>query len=176
MALGLVFMSFPQFMKQPGIASHKILVATDKMRSGPFDKAVIFVLEHNHYNTIGLMLNRPPRTPGEPYAGGPVEPNVYCTLHSLDVSTQATVRIAALDIGYTKGEDFSRKVEHGDVRPQEHMVFRGYTGWGRGQLQREIDAGAWKIVDPGAGFIFHTKPDKMWDAAMALPAAAQQQE
>ena len=168
LVLALLFLWLPYHLKQPGIANHKILIATDKMRGGPFDKAVILVLEHNGYSATGLVLNKPPLKPGEPYMGGPVEPNVHYTLHSLDLSGKETTQIAPLNIGYTKGDTFLLLIGRMGDKPQEHVTFRGYTGWELGQLQREIDAGAWKVVYPSDALIFHTQPDEMWAAAMKL--------
>jgi putative transcriptional regulator len=172
LALALLLLWFPYHLKQPGSANHKILVATDKMRGSFFNKAVIFVLEQNGYEASGLVLNRPPLKPGEPYTGGPVGTDTYYTLHSPGFSTGEAVQIPELDISYTKGKEFG----HNTGTPQEYRVFKGYAGWGYGQLQREIEAGAWKVVSTSAAFIFHTRPDTLWDTAMKLPAAGQQQE
>ena len=41
-------------------------------------------------------------------------------------------------------------------------VFRGYAGWGPGQLEGEIEAGAWLVLDSEPGDVFSSKPDELW--------------
>jgi putative transcriptional regulator len=44
----------------------------------------------------------------------------------------------------------------------EVRVFRGYAGWGPGQLEGEIDAGAWLVLDAQTGDVFTNRPDELW--------------
>ena len=41
-------------------------------------------------------------------------------------------------------------------------VFRGYAGWGPGQLEGEIEAGAWLVLDPEPTDLFTHEPDELW--------------
>ena len=41
-------------------------------------------------------------------------------------------------------------------------VFRGYAGWGPGQLDGEIEAGAWMVLDTEPGDVFTDHPDDLW--------------
>jgi len=41
-------------------------------------------------------------------------------------------------------------------------VFRGYAGWGPGQLDGEIEAGAWLVLDPEPTDLFTDTPDDLW--------------
>lgn len=41
-------------------------------------------------------------------------------------------------------------------------VFRGYAGWGAGQLELEIGTGSWIVVDSTDDDIFSTAPDHLW--------------
>ena len=41
-------------------------------------------------------------------------------------------------------------------------VFRGYAGWGPGQLEGEIEAGAWLVLDSEPGDVFSDDPDELW--------------
>ncbi len=168
LAVALLCWWVPHYLKQPGIFNHKLLVATDKMHNSPFDKSVILVLEQDSHGALGLVLNKP-LGPGAPYAGGPNEQNAFYTLHTLDLSSKTTIKIAELNIGYTKGDTFMMMIGHMGDRPQEHMIFRGYMSWKRGQLPDEVTDGDWKAVKPTTALIFHTKSGDMWAAAMKLP-------
>lgn len=176
LALAALFFWFPHQLQQPGIANHKILIATEKLQDGTFDKTVILILRHNGYGAFGLVLNNPPPQQGGADSGGPVEGKVYYTLHSLDVSAPETISLPDLQIGCTKGEKFAKDLGGRREKPEEYIIFKGYAGWGRQQLSREIAAGAWKIIDFNRDLVFHTNPKKMWETAMRMPAAEQKRE
>ena len=42
----------------------------------------------------------------------------------------------------------------------------GYSGWGPGQLESELDASAWLLSDVDRDLIFNTPPDEMWEKAI----------
>ena len=44
----------------------------------------------------------------------------------------------------------------------EVRVFRGYAGWGPGQLDGEIESGAWLVLDSQPGDVFSNRPDELW--------------
>ena len=41
-------------------------------------------------------------------------------------------------------------------------VFRGYAGWGPGQLEVEIAAGSWMVLDSEADDVFSDDPEELW--------------
>jgi putative transcriptional regulator len=41
-------------------------------------------------------------------------------------------------------------------------VFAGYAGWGPGQLEREIDAGAWFVVPARPEDVMSDNPESLW--------------
>jgi putative transcriptional regulator len=41
-------------------------------------------------------------------------------------------------------------------------VYAGYAGWGAGQLQAEIDEGAWYVVPAEPADVFDTDPEHLW--------------
>jgi putative transcriptional regulator len=42
----------------------------------------------------------------------------------------------------------------------------GYSGWGPGQLEAELQESAWLISDVSEELIFDTPPDAMWEKAI----------
>ena len=61
--------------------------------------------------------------------------------------------------------------------PARARLVIGYSGWGAGQLEAELEASAWLMSDVTRDLIFDTPPEKMWEAAIrrlgADPAALQ---
>src|SRR5205823_3696749 len=45
-------------------------------------------------------------------------------------------------------------------------LFAGYSGWGPGQLESEIEAGAWFVVDVQADDLLCPEPDALWRSVL----------
>jgi putative transcriptional regulator len=45
-------------------------------------------------------------------------------------------------------------------------VFAGYAGWGAGQLESELSAGAWWVVDAAADDVFSDEPEMLWQRVL----------
>jgi len=45
-------------------------------------------------------------------------------------------------------------------------VFAGYAGWGAGQLESEIDAGAWFVLARDAGDALAADPTGLWQQVL----------
>jgi putative transcriptional regulator len=97
--------------------------------------------------------------PDEPvYVGGPVQPEAVVVL--ADFADVEQAEVAVLDsIGFLPGEieDTSTIGRLRGVR-----VFAGYAGWGPGQLEEELEEGAWIVVTGRSGDVFTTSPDTLW--------------
>jgi putative transcriptional regulator len=44
-----------------------------------------------------------------------------------------------------------------------HRVFRGYSGWGAGQLEDEVTFNSWYIVPSESTDVLTTSPDTLWN-------------
>ena len=42
-------------------------------------------------------------------------------------------------------------------------TYIGYAGWSAGQLEHEVDLGAWHVMPADAGTVFHADPDSVWE-------------
>ena len=45
-------------------------------------------------------------------------------------------------------------------------IFVGYSGWGGGQLDHELAAGAWFVVDAEPSDLFSPQPENLWGAVL----------
>jgi putative transcriptional regulator len=65
----------------------------------------------------------------------------------------------------------------GPEPPALTRLIVGYSGWGPGQLEAELQASAWLISDVDRDLIFSTPADRMWEASIrrlgADPASLQ---
>jgi putative transcriptional regulator len=155
----------------------RLLVATPPLEDANFDRSVIFMLEHHDEGAIGVVLNRPSiesldepldrwidlqSAPSSIFAGGPVEESALIALaetiapltESGDYLSPVSGTIASADL---TADPALVAAEVRGVR-----VFRGYAGWGPGQLEGEIDAGAWLVLDSEPSDVFSGNPDELW--------------
>jgi putative transcriptional regulator len=159
----------------------RLLVATPLLGDPNFRRSVVLVVEHEvTEGTLGVVLNRPTKTPvgqvleqwtglaTDPsvvFRGGPVSPNSALALalvpgkdeplgwRALD-GAPALARLGLLDL---------------DTPPRllapaisSLRVYAGYAGWSPGQLQAEIDEGAWYVLMAEPGDVFSADPERLW--------------
>lgn len=160
-----------------------LLVATPDLDGSSFGRTVIVMLEHDAQGAMGLVVNRPiGRThaadllstmglePGrletelEVYSGGPVEPGRGFVLHSPDYEGEGTT-IVNHSLAVTTRSEVIRELAAGRG-PKQSMIIFGYAGWGPGQLEDEMEAGAWFTIPLDTALIFDKDPDDKWDEAM----------
>lgn len=139
----------------------QFLVATPALVDPNFRRSVVYLVEHGEDGTLGFIVNRALETPlGElweecPAAlaghrlaaeGGPVEPQKGLLLHQ-DADLPGTARMGH---GLYIGGDIDRLAARWAAGPDAAgpRLLLGHSGWGPGQLDRELAEGAW-ILRPG---------------------------
>lgn len=156
----------------------QFLVASPYLGDGNFNRSVVLVIKHDEDGAFGLVLNRPTdstvsdiwkvvaETPSDCldpiYLGGPVS-GPLVALHSLSSASEAEV---------VEGVFFSAHKDHLDrvVRAQPPFrLFSGYSGWDKGQLDGEMEAGGWLTCPATAEFVFY-KPDDLWEQLVRIIA------
>jgi putative transcriptional regulator len=166
----------------------RLLVASPILNDPNFDRTVILVLDHgSETGALGLVVNRPTSLtvtaavptwsdhvaePAVVFVGGPVAAESAIGLARTDDVTRATVDAEADDaaaegfgaVGFfgLGTVDLSREPE--DVHPSVAAlrVYAGYAGWAPGQLEGEIDEGAWWVVDAEPDDAWTRMPQDLW--------------
>ena len=155
----------------------RLLVATPPLEDPNFDRTVVYVLEHHADGALGVVVNRPTdellgeplerwsdlqATPAAVFDGGPVEPNALIALalahEPLDEPTDELAPIS----GRVASADLTTDPAFVDDSVSAVRIFRGYAGWGPGQLEGELEAGAWLLLDAIPDDIFDDHPDLLW--------------
>ncbi|MGH9304376.1 MAG: YqgE/AlgH family protein, partial [Acidimicrobiales bacterium] len=62
--------------------------------------------------------------------------------------------------------DLHRDPDDIPVRLQGLRVFTGYSGWGPGQLEGEIEAGAWFVVEGRHQDVLSEDPEGLWQRVL----------
>ncbi|MEX2486533.1 MAG: YqgE/AlgH family protein [Nitriliruptoraceae bacterium] len=152
----------------------KLLVALPALADEPFRRTVVLLLDHDADGALGVVLNRPTDAlldgplaawaplavpPQRVFGGGPVEPTAVVAIgRSPDGAVGdwepiiERVRLVALDADVDEVAD----------EVTQMRVFAGYAGWSAGQLEDEIAAGAWVVVDADPVDVFTVEPDRLW--------------
>ena len=159
----------------------RLLVATPLLGDPNFRRAVVLIVEHEIVEgTLGIVLNRPTQigvgqvleqwtelatNPSVVFKGGPVSPNSALALalvpgkdeplgwRALD-GAPALARLGLLDL------DAPPRLLAPAI--QSLRVYAGYAGWSPGQLEAEIDEGAWYVVGAEPGDVFAAEPGRLW--------------
>jgi putative transcriptional regulator len=161
---------------QPGV----FLYAAPDLEDPNFAETVVLLIEHGRDGSLGLVIDRPSDLPltevlGKGagleglrvYWGGPVQPEAVLGLIRTDSPGEKMARV--LDGVYLTGSRTDLGAAARGKRPEGRVrVYRGYAGWGKGQLQAEIEAGGWLITPANASAIFSTDPEGVWQRARQL--------
>lgn len=156
--------------------ARKLLVATPLIGDGNFDHTVVLILEHAAEGAVGVVLNRPSPLAvselltgwedvgGVLFSGGPVSPESLIGLsRSWPGCAESGWTPILGDIGSV---DLSLGAEQLAGRGGLRLFF-GYAGWDAGQLDGEIAAGAWFVVDPEPDDVLTDDPDDLWRSVLA---------
>ncbi len=165
----------------------QFLVATEALRDPRFARTVIYMVRHDASGALGLIVNRPVRdVPLAPllrqfglddrgvngsirfHYGGPVEPASGFLLHTAEYATAGTERVGG-DIAVTvlsPRPEVLRDIGHG-AGPRRFLFALGYSGWAAGQLEGEIDNGAWITVPADESLLFDDDHARKWERAMS---------
>src|SRR5580704_413924 len=159
------------------LAPGTFLVASRDLGDPNFSETVILLLRYDEeQGAMGLIVNRRGDLPLSrvfedvkqaksrkdlAYLGGPVEEgNVLALLKSsrkLDEEQRVFPGVYLIS-----DKDQLEKALADKLEPNVFHVYLGYAGWGPGQLERELDLGAWHIVAPDAASVFDDDPDSVW--------------
>lgn len=157
----------------------RLLVATPILGDPNFDRTVVLLLEHGEEGAVGLVLNRPSETdvadplpewdgvaaaPSVIFVGGPVAQSAVIGLARCGAGGAATGwRPLGGGVGIVDLGDGPADV----VAPIEDLrLFAGYAGWGDGQLEAEIDAGAWWVVAAAPSDALSPAPELLWSTVL----------
>jgi len=168
----------------------RLLVATPELRPDPnFARTVVLMLEQNEEGALGVVLNRATdatigealpawesvtAAPAVLFVGGPVQPDSAIGIGRRVDAGDESRKEPGTEPGEPGAEGFAPLF--GDlgtidlerdplfVVPAVDLVrvFVGYAGWGSGQLESELAAKGWFVVDAEPTDVFCRQPDALW--------------
>ena len=158
------------------------LVATEKMKDNRFNQTVIVMLESDQNGAWGLVINK--RVGTMPIAllidpslntsaereklfkinipvfwGGPVDTKEIFILHTVEYQSDTTKNYGDISIS----QDYNILLDIAKNRgPEKSLVILGYSGWGSGQLEGEMERDSWVLSEINKDLIFKIDNDKKW--------------
>ena len=158
-----------------------LLLSMPQLHDPNFAQTVVLLCQHSEEGAFGLVMNRPVTTTAkvmahgtideasehelEVWIGGPVEPDRSWILLPDDDSDDEAIRVCEGVFLSTSASVLQRIIDH-DADDRTRLI-AGYAGWGPGQLDAEIAAGAWVPVPLDEAILFDDDIDKKWENAFA---------
>jgi putative transcriptional regulator len=157
------------------LAKGHILLASEGLADPNFAESVILIVQYDTaHGTLGLMLNRRTEMPlsrlfpkvkhatADPvYLGGPVAlTTVQALLRQPQKAEQATPILA--DLYVTGKKELIEKSMAARLGPSHFRLYLGSAGWAPGQLERELEQGAWSVLAGRPQIVFDRDPDSLW--------------
>jgi putative transcriptional regulator len=168
------------------------LLSMPQLTDPNFSRTVVLLCKHSEEGAFGLVINRPLLTSGmvtvkldppvstdrelEIWIGGPVEPHRSWILVGQEPDEAEELRgmRVADNLYLSTSPELLRRLLEPSPPPMARLIV-GYSGWGPGQLEAELDESSWLISDVDRDLIFQTPSDQLWEAAIrrlgADPAA-----
>jgi putative transcriptional regulator len=163
--------------KAPGSTLTAILLVAQDVVSDPnFGGSIVVVMNNLGPAPVGLIVNRPTSIPvsrlfpklqrlaqmhDRVYFGGPVEIRTVWFLVRAKIAPASAIRVC--DGVYVSSSQKLLLKLLGRKKPMQGLrIFVGHAGWYPGQLQAEIEGGAWAPKRADAESIFNPEPQLPW--------------
>ena len=162
------------------------LIATEKMTDSRFSKTVTIMLESDENGAWGLVINKrlgkmpiallidPSLNTSEDrerlfkvdvpvFWGGPVNVKEIFILHSTEYRSETTKNYGNISISQDYNVLFDIAANKG---PNKSLVILGYSGWGSGQLEGEMERDHWILSDIDLNITFDKDSNTKWNKAL----------
>jgi putative transcriptional regulator len=176
LVLSLLLAVPPAVMADEDAANGIFLVARRGLPDPNFRETVVLVTQPRQGGPFGVIINRPLEQRLSEllsefeslkdrkdvlYFGGPVKPDGLVFL--VQAATSPPRGLSVLKDVYLTGDtELIEKLLKRADPTRGLKVFAGYSGWGPGQLQREIERGDWHIMPANAATVFEKDARGIW--------------
>lgn len=180
--------------EEPRYLEGYFLISEVELMDPNFYRSVVLLVKHDDDGAFGLVVNRRsnvtlkevlegfeegPAKDLPIHVGGPVQQEYLFALHS-GFPDQLQSEHASAPADGVVFEPVTESVvdflKHQwpnlpeSERPRIHL-FAGYSGWGGGQLENELKAGAWVVLRATSDIVFYPDPAEGWRQALSRKGA-----
>jgi putative transcriptional regulator len=151
----------------------RLLAANGSLYGPVFRQTVILMADHDDNGALGFVLNQPsemivdigaslaslPLVDERVFSGGPVQPEAITVIAEFDDFVPGP-HIIFDSVGFPSLE------QDGTMHVKRARIFAGYSGWGPGQLESELEEKSWIVADPTVDVVFDLDHTMMWSTVL----------
>jgi putative transcriptional regulator len=163
--------------KQKQYGRGSLLIANASLMDPNFKRKIVLICEHNDQGSYGLIINHPTKTlvsdvfpehdflkneKATLYVGGPCQVEQLQILHGFGSLVKGSIEVCG---GVFLGGNIDKLFDIKKLEPDKnkpYQFFMGYSGWGPGQLDEEMENNAWIIHPADEKTVFSLDREKMW--------------
>ncbi len=168
-------------------AQGKFLIAGRQMGDTRFTETVVLLIRYDWEGAMGIIINKPTElkisqafTDFKGFSkkadlifwGGPVEMNKAMMLIRSTERPEDTINVLD-DVYFGTSQALLEGISNSNDYPDRSRVYLGYAGWSRGQLDREILRGGWRVMSGDVETVFSKKPEDVWNRLILLDSSQQ---
>ena len=171
---------FKQTIPEGDSIAPTLLVSLPSLNDPYFRKSVILLCDYSQDHAYGMVINRPSalmvkdiladasgfkrKLEGPLLVGGPVSPEFLWALHSAEFTDASTTQVGGA-VAMSSVQEVLKSISEGQG-PHRYLMGSGYAGWGPGQLDREIQEGAWWTAPVDAKLVLNLPYEQRWEAVI----------
>jgi len=154
-----------------------LIAEPSTLTDASFNRAIIFLTEHNEEGSVGFILNKPSEfllkdlvldmdSDFRVYIGGPVENENLYFIHSLPHLIPDSIEVCEGIFWGGNYEAIKTYINQGLINRNEIRFFLGYSGWSVEQLEQEIKEKTWLLHKKKYTNIFTITDSEGWKDKM----------
>lgn len=152
----------------------KLLIAEPTiLNDSSFNRTIVLLTEHTVNNSVGFILNRPLdytlndllpeiKCNFPVYQGGPVEQDNLYFVHKIPELLPGSVEVANGIYWGGNFESLKTLLNSKSLKPSDIRFFLGYSGWGKEQLNDEMNQNSWFVGENDFENIFSMDYENLW--------------
>lgn len=160
----MVQLDFSKFKPEQG----KLLLSEPFMNDPNFKRTVVLLAAHNEEGCVGFVLNRPMELKlGQiieefednffpVWDGGPVQRDGLFYVHTLGDTIPESIPITKGLFWSGNFETLKALIKTKKISENELRLFVGYSGWGAGQLEKEMKRNSWLVAPANVETVMNT--------------------
>lgn len=152
----------------------RILISEPFLQDDFFKRSVVLLCEHNDDGSFGFVLNNfvdvnlselieeLPDVKMRISVGGPVKNDNLYYLHTLGEKIPGSIEVIKGIYMGGNYEAMKNVIDSGKIKNGMLRFFVGYSGWEKGQLEKEIELSSWLVTNAQKDDIMNTEIDDLW--------------
>ena len=173
-----LFVTVSSAVQAADLSRPVLLVARDRWAGSPFERAVILATPLPNGAHVGFVVNHPTdvtlgtlfpeqaaarNVVGPVYAGGPMLSSVVFAVMR-DAAPASDGKVVPLMPGLVAAMD-GPTVDHIiETRPNDARYFVGLMLWTRGELDRDVEDGAWEVRPASVDAVLPDHATDLWES------------